>query len=140
MEDGLKWQFVLDKHSTDRKKTQNLGKKALRLTRSLRRDLNLLKLPKNGWSYASLNKLRETWKCYMRENLDLLGNISALETNWNNFGVALGKCELIGANITVIRAKNTEIVDMCGTVVLETKETFQIVTKKSDRLKSKLIL
>lgn len=133
----MKWNFLLDKHSlTKRKKSQ---KKKTFLTRNQRRELNLLTLPKDGWNYNSLDALREMWKDYMRQNLDLIKKApSFTHQDWNSFSNIVAKSELIGAELTVIKSKVPNQVGMTGTVVLETKMTFQIITPHS-KLKGKNI-
>lgn len=131
----MKWNFLLEKHSLIKKKT--LQKKKTFLTRNQRKQLNLLTLPKEGWNYNSLEMLRDMWKSYMRENLDLLSKApSFTHQDWNSFSNIVAKSELIGSELTVIKSKVPNQVGMTGTVILETKMTFQIVTQQS-KLKSK---
>lgn len=126
----MKWNFLLDKHSFRKKK--KVQKRKTFLTRNQRRELNLLSLPKEGWNYSSLEALRIMWKDYMKQNLDLLSKApSYTNQDWTSFSNILAKSELIGAELTVIKSKVPNQVGMSGTVVLETKMTFQIVTPES---------
>lgn len=130
----MKWNFLLDKHSLHKKK--KIQKKKTFLTRNQKRELNLLTLPKEGWNYKSLQGLREMWKDYMKQNLNLISKApSYTDQEWTAFSNVLAKSELIGAEITVIKSKVPNQVGMTGTVVLETKMTFQLVTPQS-KLKS----
>lgn len=131
----LRWHFKLDKESREKKGKTNRKKKTY-LTRKERKQLNLLKLPKTDWNYAALDDLRAMWKEYMRENLELEKAPSCNEPNFNSLSVILGKSEYVGAEIKVIRSTCPSLIGICGTVVLETKATFQIVNKES-KLKSK---
>ncbi|CAG9831084.1 unnamed protein product [Diabrotica balteata] len=127
----LKWNFLLKKHSFEKIKTGFKGKKSF-LTRKQRKDLNLLKVPREGWDYEQLENLRDMWRSYMRENLDLNRKApSCTDQEWNAFSVIVAKSELIGAEITVVRSKVPSLLRMRGTIVLETKMTFQIVTAES---------
>lgn len=132
VEAELKWHYMLEKHSLDDQNKTKKTKKRKFLTRQERKQLNLLKLPKQGWSYSALEGMRRMWREYMRENLEGDKVPTCQNQEWAAFSVTLAKSELIGAEITVVRSKNTNLVNKTGTVVLETKETFQIVTPKSE--------
>lgn len=133
----MKWNFLLDKHSLYKKK--KIQKKKSFLTRKQKRDLNLLTIPKEGWNYESLEGLHQMWKDYMRQNLNLISKApSYTDQDWMAFSNIVAKSELIGAQITVIKSKVPNQVGMNGTVVLETKMTFQIVTPQS-KLKSRFL-
>lgn len=134
----MKWNFLLDKHSLSKKKKTQ--KKKTFLTRNQKRELKLLTLPKDGWSYNSLETLRQMWRDYMRQNLDLIEKAPTFsQQDWNSFSNIVAKSELIGAELTVIKSKVPNQVGMVGTVVLETKMTFQIVTPQS-KLKGNSIM
>lgn len=126
----MKWNFLLDKHSLQKRKMQK--KKKTFLTRNQRQNLNLLKIPKEGWNYESLQVFRDMWKSYMRENLDLISKAPSVgDQDWSAFSNLVAKSELIGSEITVIKSKIPNQIGITGTVVLETKMTFQIVTPDS---------
>ncbi|XP_060533141.1 uncharacterized protein LOC132706075 [Cylas formicarius] len=130
LRNDLQWQFILEQHSL-RKKSARRPKKTF-LTRQQRKEANLLKLPREGWSYKSLGIIRNMWKDYMRQNLDFIKKApSPVDPDWNSFSLVVAKSELIGAEIKVIRSKVPSLIGMSGTVVLETKLSFQIVTPQS---------
>lgn len=127
---SLNWKFKLQ-HLPIHKPKQ-IQRKRKFLTRKQRKQLNLLKLPKTDWDYSKLESLRTMWKQYMRQNLDLGGPLPDFtSSDWGNFATILARSELVGAEMTVVRSKVPNLVGMTGTVVLETKMTFQIVTKES---------
>lgn len=110
------------------------------ITRKERAKLKLLKLPKTGWNYNELDSLRNMWKEYMRQNLDLIDGNHAPDCaspEWASFSTILAKSELIGAEITIVKSNSPTLVGMTGTIVYETKMTIQIVTPQS---KLKVIL
>ncbi|XP_044260137.1 ribonuclease P protein subunit p29 [Tribolium madens] len=128
----LKWQFLLDKHQSSKKRNKPIRKKKTFLTRKERKELNILKLPKSDWDYSSLESIRKMWRQYMNQNLELAGPVPRCsDQDWTNFSTILAKSELIGSEIKVVRSKCPRHVGLSGTVVLETKMTFQIVTPKS---------
>ncbi|CAG9767754.1 unnamed protein product [Ceutorhynchus assimilis] len=133
---GLKWKFFLDQHSLEKPNRRN--KKKTFLTRKERKKAGLLKLPKDEWNYNSLEAIRNMWKEYMRENLDLINKApTCTDQEWNSFSVIVAKSEMIGSDIKVIKSKVPSLIGMSGTVVLETKMSFQIVTPQN---KLKIIL
>lgn len=127
---------MLEKHSL--RKKRRLRRKKTFLTRKQRIELGFLKLPKEGWSYASLEPMRNMWKGYMRQNLEVVKAPSCTDQEWSAFSTIVAKSELVGAEMTIIMSKVPCQVGMSGTVVLETKMTFQIITPHS-KLKSKLV-
>ncbi|KAF7283169.1 ribonuclease P/MRP subunit POP4 [Rhynchophorus ferrugineus] len=130
IQDNLKWNFIFDHHKLKRDIKQR-SKKTF-LTRLQRKELNLLKLPKDGWSYKALEPIRIMWINYMKRNLDLVSKApNCIDQEWNSFSVIVAKSEMVGAEIKVVRSKVPSLIGMTGTVVLETKMTFQIVNPES---------
>ncbi|KAL3271260.1 hypothetical protein HHI36_021751 [Cryptolaemus montrouzieri] len=131
LEKDLHYTFILDRLSQDKTK-KNVRIKRKFLTRKQRKELNMLKLPKQGWNYNSLGVIKEMWKGYMRQNLDLIKKApNYQDQDWISFSTIVAKSELIGAEITIIRSKVPSQVGICGILVLETKMTFQLVTRDS---------
>lgn len=135
LRDELIWNFVLEKNA-EKKRAKKKPRKNTFLTRKERVTKALLKLPKDGWDYQSLQPIRDMWKQYMRENIDFNPDVPKFtDTEWMNLNVVTGKCEYVGAEVEVIRSRSPCIVGVKGTLVLETKMTFQVVTPAS-KLKS----
>ncbi|CAH0549221.1 unnamed protein product [Brassicogethes aeneus] len=130
--DGSNFRFLLHKFRTA-KKIKRKGVKKTFLTRKERRELEMLKLPKAGWNYNSLQSIRNMWREYMTQNLDLCDTTNKIpkctDSEWTAFSTILAKSELVGAELEVVRSKTPSLVGMIGTLVLETKMTLQIVTK-----------
>lgn len=106
------------------------------LTKQMRRENNLDKLPKNDWNYNALQEMRNMWHSYMTKCLASLHLASekvpdVTDNKYAQFHSVLAKSELTGANITVEKSNNPSYVGMEGTIVLETQQTFQIVTPKN---------
>ncbi|KAJ8946136.1 hypothetical protein NQ314_008958 [Rhamnusium bicolor] len=106
-------------------------RRKLFLSRKQRLELNLLKLPTDGWNYSSLEPLRTMWIDYMRQNLNINKVPKCTDQDWSAFSTIVSKAELVGAEMTVVKSKVPNQIGMKGTVVLETKMTFQIVTSQS---------
>ncbi|XP_044763095.1 ribonuclease P protein subunit p29 [Coccinella septempunctata] len=131
LEQDFNYTFVLARFSHVNTKKQRKVKRNF-LTRKQRKELNLLKLPKNGWDYQSLSGIHEMWKQYLRQNLDFPKKTPTYQDqDWLNFTTIIAKSELIGAEVTVVRSKVPTQIGMTGILVLETKMTFQLVTPAS---------
>ena len=130
------WSYILDRHSSENRKPITKCNKKKTLSRADKQQLGLLKLPKDGWQYEKLTSMNDMWKNYMRENLEL---VNRTEVDCSTLSTVLSKSELIGAEIVVERSIVPSYVGIQGIIVLESKSTFQIVTKKS-KLKSKYFL
>ncbi|XP_050310721.1 ribonuclease P protein subunit p29 [Anthonomus grandis grandis] len=129
-EEWSKWQLFLGEQSV--RKTNRQKKKKTFLTRKQRKEAGLLKLPKEGWTYASLEPVRKMWQEYMRENLELIKRApSHVDAEWNNFSTIVAKSEMVGADLKVIKSKVPSLIGISGTVILETRMTFQIVTLRN---------
>ncbi|KAF5271997.1 hypothetical protein FQR65_LT04978 [Abscondita terminalis] len=137
--DALQWCFPLATRPPKKPPRVPKKKKAF-LTRDERKKYDILKLPKSDWNHAELEPMRQLWKEYMRKNLSLYKKTPKTEDpSWNTFNVTLCKSEFVGAELTVVRSKIVNQIGMSGTVVLETKSTFQIVTSNNE-LKSESVL
>lgn len=133
----IKWSYVLDKQPDIRRKKTKRKRKTY-LTRKERESHNLLKLSKQSWDYEALSNMREMWKDYMRENLELAKIPPDLaDKECQILNTILSKSEYVGAEIEVIRSTCPSVIGIRGTIVLETKCTFQVVTVNS-QLKSEL--
>lgn len=76
----------------------------------------------------------------MKENLDLVNKApTCTDPDWLPFSTVIAKSELIGAELTVVSSKVPSLIRIRGTVVLETKMTFQVVTPDS-KLKCKSLI
>jgi len=106
------------------------------LTAKERRNLGLFRLPKRGLQYSSFLPLHNLWTGYMKELLDLEG----LEaTGWKpclneeprqmQLQTRLCRADLHGAMVKVAAATCPSHKEVQGLVVMETKNTLQILGK-----------
>jgi len=119
------------------KKGKNQVRKSKKqLTAKERRNLGLFRLPKRGLQYSSFLPLHNLWSGYMKELLDLEG----LETSgWKpclneeprqmQLQTRLCRADLHGAMVKVATATCPSHKDVQGLVVMETKNTLQILGK-----------
>jgi len=101
-----------------------------------RRDLGLYRLPKKGLSYDSFLPLHSLWQGYMKELIDFASLESGVwEPSLNEdprqlqLQTRLCRADLHGARVRVAGAKCPTHVGVEGLVVMETKNTLQIISK-----------
>jgi len=129
--------LVLAAQKPKGKGPQNQVRKSKKqLTAKERRNLGLFRLPKRGLQYSSFLPLHNLWAGYMKELLDLEG----LETSgWKpglneeprqqQLQTRLCRADLHGAMLKVTSATCPSHKDVQGLVLMETKNTLQILGK-----------
>jgi len=139
----LKKTLVLSYQKPKRTKSKPLRNSKKPLTAKEKRSLGLYRLPKKGLKYSSFESINSMWNGYMKELLDL----DALESGgWSpnlneetrqlQLQMRVCRAELTGAHVSVASATCPSHVGVTGIVVLESKNTLQII---SDDNKLRLI-
>lgn len=103
-----------------------------------KRERNLFRLPKKGMKFADYKPLHELWKGYMSELVDWSRFKSDPDTRpGGDEGMQTQICraDYHGAFFKVTRASNPALMGVEGIVLMETKNTFQILGK-NDVLKT----
>jgi len=115
---------------------QQVRKSKKQLTAKERRNLGLFRLPKKGLQYSSYLPLHNLWTGYMKELLDLEGlEASGWKPGLNEeprqmqLQTRLCRADLHGAMVKVATATCPSHKDVQGLVVMETKNTLQILGK-----------
>ena len=123
-----------------------------RLTAREKRDLNLYKVKKDTLKFQSFKKLHYLWKDYMREIIDF-DSLNSVKSKDNirhhpleEFGgrikaildeplqLKVCRADLHGCYLKVSKALNACLVGIQGIVVMETRNTLQIINKKNTLL------
>ena len=119
-----------------KKKVTQVRKSKKQLTAKERRSLGLFRLPKKGLVYSSFLPLHNLWDGYMRELLDLEGlEASGWKPSLNEeprqlqLQTRLCRADLHGALVKVASATCPSHQGVEGLVVMETKNTLQILGK-----------
>ena len=106
------------------------------LTSKEKRDLGLHRLPKKGLKYSSFESLHQLWLGYMTELLDLqtleAGGWSpnlCEETRQLQLQMRVCRADLTGALVSIASAACPSMIGVSGLVVMETKNTLQIIMK-----------
>lgn len=112
-------------------KPRRLGDKYL--TSRERRDLCLSKLPKKGLKFRDFRGLHQLWLGYMTDLLDF----DKYQPGDEQFQLRLCRADYHGALVKVTRSKNASNVGIEGFVIMETRNTFKILSR-DDVLKTVL--
>lgn len=115
-----------------KKKPKRLQKK--RMSRKEMKDLGMFALPREKLKYEDYTDLNELWNGYMLEQLgeDLDKIEKQLDCTSPHYDITSGlihKSDFHGAKIKVIQSKNESLVGHKGIVIMETKETLNILSK-----------
>lgn len=127
IESELKKTFPLHKQKAGKIKKAPPRKSSTYLTARERRDLGLSLLPKTGMKYRSFDGLHVLWQGYIRELLDL-NNGRTLRTDDEQVQMRICRADYHGALMKVTRAANPNLVGIQGYVVMESRNTLQIIT------------
>lgn len=112
------------------------------LTAKERRGLGLNRLPKRGLNFADFHPMHDLWLEYMRKVVGNSLKKPQVKESSPSTVVTLGdeqlqmrvsRADLHGAFVKVVKAPNPKLIGMEGYVVMETRNTFQLVTKRSKR-------
>jgi len=109
-----------------------------------RRRLGLNRLPKRGLNFEDFHSMHDLWLEYMRK---VVGNAAQKgdpgdrvedESTVRTLGdeqlqMRISRADLHGAFIKIVRSTNKKMVGLEGYLVMETRNTFQVVTRKSVR-------
>jgi len=132
----LKKTLVLSYQKPKRTKSKPIRKSKKPLTAKEKRSLGLYRLPKKGLKYSSFEALNSMWNGYMKELLDLESlesggwspNLNE-ETRQLQLQMRVCRAELSGALLSVASASCPSHVGVTGIVVLESKNTLQIISQ-----------
>jgi len=132
----LKKTLVLSYQKPKRTKSKPIRKSKKPLTAKEKRSLGLYRLPKKGLKYSSFEALNSMWNGYMKELLDLESlesggwspNLNE-ETRQLQLQMRVCRAELSGALLSVASASCPSHVGVTGIVVLESKNTLQIISE-----------
>jgi len=128
--------LVLAAQRPKKGKNPQVRKSKKQLTAKERRNLGLFRLPKRGLQYSSFLPLHNLWSGYMKELLDLEGLEASgwkpclnEEPRQMQLQTRLCRADLHGAMVKVANATCPSHKDVQGLVVMETKNTLQILGK-----------
>eukprot|EP00128_Syssomonas_multiformis_P000253 Colp12_sorted_trinity150504_noHs@20595 len=119
---------MLDHSGFEKPHTKQKKWRPVAMNSKEKRESQVFKLSKDNQKYEIYEPLRQLWLQYMKTALGLPGS-----ANPKTCGERLLKADLHGCNVTVTRSKCPSYVGLHGTILQETEQTFNIITKE-DRL------
>jgi len=136
VEGEFKKVLVLAAQKSKQKKQKPVRKSKQYLTAKERRALGLYRLPKKGLKYSSFLPLNSLWNGYMKELLDIdtlekggwSPNLNE-ETRQLQLQMRVCRADFHGAALKVVGADCSSHIGLEGIVVMETKNTIQIISK-----------
>lgn len=117
-----------------KKERIKLAKQKKRMSRKEMKDLGLYALPRSTMKYEQFRDLNKLWFNYMK---DLIGddyeqlkkNLDCTSSQYDVTSGQIHKSDFHGSKIKVLQSKCTSLVGHKGIVIMETKETFNILSK-----------
>ncbi|PZC73414.1 hypothetical protein B5X24_HaOG209547 [Helicoverpa armigera] len=126
----LKKVFVLAKKRGKSQKRKPNKKKVRCLTRVEKRSLGFYNIPRNEVKYNDVVPLNEIWQNYMKDLLELDKPVPDYTSKaWEAFTQTLFKADFHGSILNVVRSKCPSYVGKCGICIMDTRNTFKIVSK-----------
>jgi len=108
-----------------------------------RRSLGLNRVPKRGLNFPDFHPMNDLWLEYMRKVVGNSGkkpqsireaSTSTVHTVGDEqLQMRVSRADFHGAFVKVVRAPNPKLIGMEGYILMETRNTFQLVTKRSKR-------
>lgn len=130
IETELKKDFVLAKRRSKAYKKKGKKKKTRSLTRKEKKSLGFYVLPRNSVKYDDMLPMHEIWTDYISQMLELNKPIPDCSSkSWETFAQTLYKADFHGSMLKVIRSKCPSYVFKQGICVMDTRNTFKIVSK-----------
>ncbi|XP_026489109.1 ribonuclease P protein subunit p29 [Vanessa tameamea] len=130
IETELKKDFLLAKRKSKDKKGKQKTKKSKILTRNEKKALGFYSIPRNSIQYNDMLALNKVWSEYISQLLELKEQIpDSKSSNWVQFTQSFYRADFHGAMMEVVRSKCPSYVGKKGICVMDTKNTFKIVSE-----------
>lgn len=130
IETELKKDFLLAKKKSKDKKKKQKRKKSKVLTRKEKKALGFYSIPRNSVQFKDMLALNEIWTEYISEMLELEKQVpDMLSKTWDQFTQTFYKADFHGAMMEVARSKCPSYVGKKGICIMDTKNTFKIVSE-----------
>ncbi|XP_023944000.2 ribonuclease P protein subunit p29 [Bicyclus anynana] len=129
IEKELKKDFLLAKKKSKGQKVKKKRKKSRILTRKEKKALGFYAIPRDSVKYSEVVPLNQIWSDYISQMLELekLGPVGT-NKNWEQFTQTIYKADFHGSMMQVVRSKCPSYVGKKGICIMDTKNTFKIVS------------
>lgn len=130
IETELKKDFLLaKKRSKEQKAKKHVKKKSKVLTRKEKKALGFFAIPRKSVRYNDMLAINNIWTEYIIQILELDKPIPDYSSkNWDQFSQSLYKADFHGSLLQVVRSKCPSYVGKKGICIMDTKNTFKIVS------------
>ncbi|CAB3219879.1 unnamed protein product [Arctia plantaginis] len=130
IENELKTEFVLAKKRSKVQKRRKTKKKVKSLNRKEKKSLGFYTISRDSVKYNDILPMNQVWQKYISEVLDLDKPIPDCTSKaWENFTTSLYKADFHGSELSVIRSKCPSYVGKSGICIMDTKNTFKLVSR-----------
>lgn len=132
--DDLSPYLELPNYKKKVKEPKKFKKQKKRMSRKEMKNLGLYSLPRKSMKYDDYKDLNALWIGYMQEQLgsdlkQLEKKLTLTDPQYDMMSGTIHKSDFHGAKIKVIKNKCPSMVGHKGIVIMETKETFNILSK-----------
>lgn len=129
LEVEMKKDFLFAKKKSKETKKKQRKKKTKTLTRKEKKAMGFYDIPKNGVKYLDVLPMNDIWEGYMSELLELDKQVPECNSKgWEQFTQTLYRADFHGSLLEVIRSKCPSYVGKKGICIMDTKNTFKIVS------------
>lgn len=130
IENELKTEFVLAKKRSKVQKRRKTKKKVKSLTRQEKKSLGFYTIARDSVKYSDILPMNEVWQKYISKVLELDKPIpDCTNKAWESFTTSLYKADFHGSELSVIRSKCPSYVGKNGICIMDTKNTFKLVSR-----------
>lgn len=124
----------LSNNKKKKKERNKSSKQKRRLSRKEMKNLGLYSLPRCTMKYDDYRDLNKLWINYMQQLFgdkyeQLNRNLDCSSAHYDETSSQIHKSDFHGAKIKVVQSKNSNLVGHRGILIMETKETFNILSK-----------
>ncbi|XP_053617701.1 ribonuclease P protein subunit p29 [Plodia interpunctella] len=126
----LKKNFVLAKIKSKDQKKKAKKKKIHSLTRKEKAKLGFYVIPRNSVNYNEILPLNQIWEHYMSQIIQTNRQVPHVNSkSWENYTQTIYKADFHGSRLLVARSKCPSYVGKSGICIMDTKNTFKIVSE-----------
>ncbi|XP_028159419.1 ribonuclease P protein subunit p29 [Ostrinia furnacalis] len=129
VEAELKKDFVLAKRRSRTRKQKAKKKKVKNLTRKEKKSLGFYSIPRDSVKYADVQPMNDIWLEYISNMLELDKEVPQMcSKGWETFSQTIYKADFHGSMLEVARSKCPSYVGKKGICIMDTRNTFKIVS------------
>ncbi|XP_022122632.1 ribonuclease P protein subunit p29 [Pieris rapae] len=125
----LKKDFLLGKTKSRDRKLKLRKRRTRLLTRKEKKNLGFYLIPRGSIKYIDIEPLHKIWVDYVSQILELDKYVPDVTSKqWEQFTQTLYKADFNGSMLEVVRSKCPSYVGKKGICIMDTKNTFKIVS------------